>query len=104
MRHERGMLDETLDATQTFGQSKQATALEKAPGVIERSRKLGGNHAAERLHLLFRKRVLRMTWKTRVEYPTHFGMAFEPAGNLQGRGAVAFHAQRKRLQTTQSEE
>src|SRR5947207_6699021 len=58
--HERGMIDQTLHAAQTFGQGKQMRVLEK----LFRPRKIGfenhRDHSTEPAHLRAREIVVRV--------------------------------------------
>ena len=63
MRHERGMIDQALDAAQAFRERKEMRVLEKTPRACEIGFQDDRDHSAEAAHLLAREIVLRMRFK-----------------------------------------
>src|SRR5690349_12440062 len=74
VRHDRGMLDEAFDAAQALGEREDLDALEETPGHGEIAVELGGDHAAEPLHLAPCKRMLRVARKTGIVDARDLGM------------------------------
>src|SRR5438445_11008811 len=64
--HQRGMLDQALDAAEAFGQCKQPAAFEKAAGAVERALEVGPDPAAERAQPPFRQCALGMALTARA--------------------------------------
>src|SRR5437667_9843690 len=66
VRHERGVIDETFDAAQTFREREQVCVLEKTARSGEIGFQHDRNHPAKAAHLRAREIMLRMRPESRV--------------------------------------
>jgi hypothetical protein len=60
VRHDRRVIDETLNAPEAFRQRKHLAALEETPGVAEVALDKEGDDGAETRHLPVRELMLRV--------------------------------------------
>ena len=104
VRHDRRVLDETLDAAQAFGEREDGARLEETARAGEVGVELDRHHAAEAAHLLARERVLRVRGEPRVAHAAHARLPLEPGGELHRVLAMALHAHVERLHPAQREE
>ncbi len=96
------MLDEALDAAETFGEREEVRVFEKTPRTREVGVERERNHAAETgAHLALRQLVLRVRLQTGIVNARDFRLCFEPAGDFERVRAVALHAQGERLESAQ---
>ena len=102
MGHDRRMLDQTLHAAQTFGQGKYPAPFQKPDRTRQIPVQNSGHHtAAAPVHLRAANPVAGMGVEARIENAAEFRSVFQPSGDLQGVGAMAFHADRQGLQSAQ---
>src|SRR5258708_11220227 len=85
VRHDRRVLDETLDAAEALGEREELAALEEALGCSESTLDDGGDHAAIALvHLLCREQVLRMAGKAGINHALDLRVLLEPSRKGHG--------------------
>src|SRR5262245_29782098 len=102
MGHDGRVLDEALDATETLGECEELAALEKTARRRETALQHRRDHAAvAALHLPVGEGFLRMAREPRVVHPLHLSMAFEELRHGHCVRAVALHAKRERLDSSQ---
>src|SRR6185437_8019959 len=102
MRHERGMLDETLHPAQTLCQREQMAALQHPASVIQipaQNRRDDATIPAR--HLSLRQRMLRMAFESRVVHPLDLRMFLQKLRNGERIRTVPLHTQRQRLDAAQ---
>ena len=67
MGHQRGVLDQTFDASQAFDEREKPGAFEKQLRSGEIAVKVDRDHAAEAMHLLGGNGVLRVAGEARID-------------------------------------
>ena len=79
----RRMLDQALDAAETFGEREQLAALQEARRALEPALDAGGDDAAEAAHLALGEFMLRMRGEARIDHAVHARMGFEELRDLR---------------------
>jgi hypothetical protein len=101
--HDRGVLDEALDAAEALGEGEHADGREEATRGLEVAAQVERDHAAEAGHLPAGEGVLRVAGEAGVEDALDLGVLREEAGDAGGVLWCRSHAQREGLEAAQGQ-
>ena len=97
------MGDQRLDRAEILGEQAEANRVHQLNAGVGAALELEGEHAAGERLLFFGERELREAGETGIVNAGDFGMLLEPFGNFLRVGRVRLQAQRKCLESPQSQ-
>src|SRR3977135_2835869 len=103
MRHEGGMINQSLDAAQAFRERKEMRVLKETPCALEIGFQNHCDHAAEAAHLGAGEVVLWMRLEPGIKDGLDVRLFLQPARDLDRVPTMPFHPQRERFQTAHHE-
>src|SRR4029450_992657 len=101
--HQRGLLDQTLDATQRGRDLRDAASIHDPGCRLEVTGNLEGNNAAKSAHLAPRNLMMRMRWQTGIVHSAYPRMGRQKLGERLRIGILPRDAKGKGLEATDKE-
>ena len=101
VRHDRRVLDQALNASETLGQSKHFTALKQPTGGGQTTFDDEADHATKSAHLPRGELVLWVALQTRIDYSTNARMGLKPFRQGLRIGRVLSHTNSERLRASE---